>query len=112
MTSTIPFPPLDDGFGIDGFSIETLNGTKNIETWCKKNQARCYVVQVVYLETMETTMGRMGIGEEKSLIVFPSHIGTKRDVYTKSEELDTTRSNKLGVGNKETITITVVKNWL
>jgi hypothetical protein len=31
----------------------------------------------MYLETMETTMGRMRIGEEKSMIIFPSHSGTK-----------------------------------
>lgn len=77
VTDTVPFPPLDDGLGINGFSIETLNGMENIETWCEKIQTRCYVVQVVYLETMETTMGRMGIGEEKSMIIFPSHIRTK-----------------------------------
>jgi hypothetical protein len=38
------------------------------------------------------------------MIVFPSHLKGKWDVYIKSEELDTTKSNKLGVGNKEMIT--------
>jgi hypothetical protein len=53
VTGLVPFAPSNDGLGIDGFSIETLNGRKNIETWCGKNQAKCYVVQVVYLEKME-----------------------------------------------------------
>jgi hypothetical protein len=74
VTGIVPFPPSNDELGIDGFSIETLNGTKNTKTWCGKNQARCYVVQVVYLET---TMERMEIGEEKSMIDFPTHIGTE-----------------------------------
>jgi len=66
----------------------------------------------VYLETLETTMGIMGIGEEKSMIVPPSHIGTKQDMYTKSEGLDTTRSNKPGIGNKKQIPLIIIKNWL
>jgi hypothetical protein len=77
VTDIVPFPPSNDGLGIDGFSIETLNGMENTKTWCGKSQARCYVVQVVYLETMETTMERMEIGEEKSMIDFPMHIGTE-----------------------------------
>jgi hypothetical protein len=28
----VPFPPSNAELGIDGFSIETLNGTKNTET--------------------------------------------------------------------------------
>lgn len=51
------------------------------------------------LENLETT-----IRERKSMIVFPSHLKGKWDVYIKSEELDTTKSNKLGVDNKEMIT--------
>jgi hypothetical protein len=64
----ISFPPSDDGHGIGGSSLErgceqTLDGIENSETWCKKNQGECYVVQIVYLEMMETTMGRLGIKE-------------------------------------------------
>ncbi len=61
LLGTLPFPPLNDGPGIDGFSPEqgckkTLNGMENGETWCEKNQTWCYAVQVVYLEKLETTM--------------------------------------------------------
>jgi len=35
-------PPLDDGLGMDGLSLnqgceKTLNGMENNKTWCKKN---------------------------------------------------------------------------
>ncbi len=112
MIGTVIFPSSDDGLGIDGFSIETQNGTKNTEIWCRKNQVGCYVLQVVYLETLETTMGRMGIGEEKSMIFSTSHIGTKQDMYTGSEELDTTRSNQSGAATKKQLPILIIKNWL
>jgi hypothetical protein len=57
----------------------------------------------VYLERME-------IGEEKSMIDFPLHIGTKWDVYIKSEELDTTKSNKPALAIKKRLPITIIKN--
>jgi len=112
VIGTVIFPSLDDGLGINGFSIKTRNGTKNTEIWCRKNQVVCYVLQVVYLETLETTMGRMGIGEEKSMIFSPLHIGTKQDMYIGSEKLDTTRSNKSGVATKKQLPIFIIKNWL
>ncbi len=37
---------------------------KVTETWCEKNQAMCYVVQVVYLEMLGTIVGKLGIGEK------------------------------------------------
>jgi hypothetical protein len=74
---------------------EIVNGTKNSETWWGKNQARCHVVQVVYLEMLEKTMERLGIEEEKL------HIGT---MYPKVDELNTTKFDKMGVNNKEMVT--------
>lgn len=66
MIEMVSFPPSNDGRGISGSSPEkkceqTLDGTEDNETWCGKNQARCYVVQVVYLEMLETTMERLVI---------------------------------------------------
>jgi len=89
VTKTISFPPLDDGHGIGGFSFErgfeqTLNGTENNETWCKKNHGKCYVVQLVYLERMEITMGRLKIGEEEISDIFSlTHWRKKRRVHWK-----------------------------
>jgi len=89
VTRTISFPPLDDGHGIGGFSLErgfeqTLNGTENNETWRKKNHGKCYVVQIVYLEIMEITMGRIGIGEEEIADTFSlTHWRKKRHVHWK-----------------------------
>ncbi len=62
----VSFPPSNDGRGIGGSSPErkceqTLDGTENSETWCGKNQAKCYMVQVVYLEMLETTLEILGI---------------------------------------------------
>jgi hypothetical protein len=68
---------------------------QNNETWWAKNQARCYVAQVVYLEMLEKTMEKLGIGEEKL------HIGA---VYTKIEESDPTGFDKMDVNNKKMIT--------
>jgi hypothetical protein len=45
-------------------------------------------------------MKRLGIREEKSMTISPSHIG---DMYSESDESNTTRSNKTDVINKETI---------
>jgi hypothetical protein len=73
------------------------------ETWCGKNQTRCYVVQVVYLERLETTMGKMEIGEGKLMIVSPLHLKEKQDVYIGSEESHTAKSEKPGVNNKKMI---------
>lgn len=53
------------------------------------------MVQVVYLEMLEKTMEIWGIGEEKL------HIKT---MYTKVDELDTTKFDKMGVSNKEIVT--------
>jgi hypothetical protein len=44
VTGMVPFPLSNDGLGVDGFSIKTLNGTKNIAIWCRKNQMGCYVL--------------------------------------------------------------------
>jgi len=63
---------------------------ENNEKWCEKNQARCYVLRVVYLEKLEMTMGRMEIEEGKLVIIFPSHLRGKQDVYIRSEKLNTT----------------------
>jgi len=38
------------------------------------------------------------------MIVSPSHLGGKQDVYIGSEKSNTTRYNELGVSNKEIIT--------
>ncbi len=46
---------------------------------------------------------KMDIKERKSVIISPSHLGGKQDVKTRNEELDTTKFDKLGVINKETI---------
>ncbi len=62
------------------------------------------MVHVVYLEMLETTMRILGIQEEKSMILSPSHIGGKRNMYTKSDELDTTEFDKMDVVNKEMVT--------
>ncbi len=72
----VSFPPSNDGHGIGSSSHErrneqTLYGTMNSETWCEKKQGRCYVLQVVYLIMLETTMRRLGIGEEKLMILLP-----------------------------------------
>jgi hypothetical protein len=86
VTEMVSFLPSNDGHGISNSSRErrneqTLYGTVNSETWCGKKQGTCYVLQVVYLKTLETTMRRLGIGEEKLMIITPLHIGRKRDVY-------------------------------
>lgn len=52
------------------------------------------MVKVVYLETLEKTMGRLGIGEENL------HIET---MYIGVIELDNIRFDKIGVSNKEII---------
>jgi hypothetical protein len=41
---------------------QITNGMKNSETQWGKNQARCYVIQVVYFKTLEKTMGILVIG--------------------------------------------------
>jgi hypothetical protein len=66
VTKMVSFPPSNDGRGIGGSSPkrgceQTIDGKENSETWCGKNQVGCYVVQVVYLEMLETTMERLGI---------------------------------------------------
>ncbi len=61
------------------------------------------MVQIMYLEIMETTMGRLGIREKKSVILSPLHIKVKKDVYIGSDESNTIRSEKMGVSNKETV---------
>jgi hypothetical protein len=45
-------------------------------------------------------MGKLRIGIEKSMTIFPSHIG---DVYSGSDESNTIRSNKTDVINKENV---------
>jgi hypothetical protein len=62
------------------------------------------MVKVVYLETMETTMGKLRIEEEKSMTFSPLHIGGKQGMYIGSDKSNTTRSDKMDVNNKETIT--------
>ncbi len=76
----------------------------NNEEWCEKNQARCYVVQALYLEKFEMTMGKMEIEEWKTMIIFLLHLGGKWDVYIESEELNTAKFDKPGVGIKKMVT--------
>ncbi len=61
------------------------------------------MVKIVYLKTLETTMRRLRIWEEKSTILSPLHIGGKQDVYIESDKLDTTKSTKMDVVNKEMV---------
>jgi PAB1-binding protein PBP1 len=93
---------------MDGLSPEqgcekTLNGMENSETWCGKTKTRCYVVQAMYLEKLEMTMGKMEIGKRKLVIVSPSYLEEKQDVYIGSEKSDTTIFDKLSVNNKKMI---------
>ncbi len=103
LLGTFPFPPLDDGLSPEQGCEKTFNGMENSETWCGKNQTRCYVVQVVYLEKLEMTMWKMEIRKGKLVIVSPSHLEEKRHVYTGNEKSNTTESNKPGVNNKKMI---------
>jgi len=73
---------------------QTADGTEDNETWWGKNQAKCYVVQVMYLETLQKTMGILRI-EPKKL-----HIGA---MYIGVDESDTIGFDKMCVNNKETI---------
>jgi hypothetical protein len=58
----------------------------------------------MYLEKFETTMARLEIEEKKLVMVSPSHLGGKWDVYTESEESNTTKSDEPGAINKEMVT--------
>ncbi len=53
------------------------------------------------------TMGKMEIEEWKTMIIFLLHLGGKWDVYIESEELNTAKFDKPGVGIKKMVT----KNW-
>jgi len=75
MLGSIPFP---SSRGIDDVSPQqkckkTQNGIENNETRCGKNQAECYIVQDVHLKKLETTTGRMEIGEGEPILISPLH---------------------------------------
>ncbi len=59
-----------------------------------------WMLPVVYWEKLEMTKVKMETGEEDLVLIFPSHLGGKQNVYIESEKLDTAKFDKSDVSNK------------